>query len=296
VTTASRAALALPILLLAFAPASGVRWGDHGHRLVGRAAADAVPDEMPDFFRAAVLQLEYLNPEPDRWRDRTERDLDEALNAARAPEHVIDLEMVPPGALDAPDRFAYADSLAAHGEAGKNAGVLPYQILEMTQRLRVEFRLWRQAPADERAWIEERIINDAGILGHYVADASNPHHTTIHYNGWAGDDGRFATLERGFHGRFESAYVESHITRPMVEAAVTAPVRNVGALRPAIWAYLGQTHALVEPLYELDEREAFGTETTSLDHRDFAVGRLAAGATMLRDLWWTAWVTSASDD
>ena len=86
-TTASRAALALPILLLAFAPASGVRWGDHGHRLVGRAAADAVPDEMPDFFRAAVLQLEYLNPEPDRWRDRTERDLDEALNAARAPEH-----------------------------------------------------------------------------------------------------------------------------------------------------------------------------------------------------------------
>ena len=282
----------LALALVAFAP--GARWGEHGHRLVGRAAADALPEAMPAFFRDAAAQLEYLNPEPDRWRDRAERDLDPAMDAAHAPEHYVDLEMVPAGALDAPDRFAFADSLAAHGEVAKNAGVLPYQILELTQRLRVGFRTWRAAETDaERAYAEARILNDAGILGHYVADASNPHHTTIHYNGWVGEDGRFATLERGFHGRFESAYVETHVELPEVEAALTAPARDLGPLRAPVWAYVMGTHELVERLYELDEAESFGPDTQGADHRAFAVGRLAAGAAMLRDLWWTAWVTSA---
>ena len=277
------------------AEAPAVRqWGEHGHALIGRAAADALPDSMPAFFRAAADHLSYLNPEPDRWRDRVERDLDGALNAARAPEHYIDLELVPAGVLDAPDRFAYADSLAAHGEEAKTAGVLPYQILEMTQRLRVGFRQWRAAETDrERAYVEARILNDAGILGHYVADGSNPHHTTIHYNGWAGDDGRFATLERGFHGRFESAYVEANVDLADVEGALTMPARDLGPVRPAVWGYVAETHALVERLYELDEAESFGPDTEGADHRAFAVDRLAAGAAMLRDLWWTAWVTSA---
>ncbi|WP_095509388.1 nuclease [Rubrivirga marina] len=274
--------------------APAVRWGEHGHRLVGRAAADALPDSMPAFFRDAAAQLSYLNPEPDRWRDRTERDLDRAMDAAHAPEHYIDLELVPAGVLDAPDRLAFADSLAAHGGDAKTAGVLPYQILELTQRIRVGFRNWRAAESDEeRAYIEERIVNDAGILGHYVADGSNPHHTTIHYNGWAGDDGRFATLERGFHGRFESAYVEANVSLGDVEAALTAPARDLGPLRPAVWSYVADTHALVERLYELDEVETFGPDTQGADHKAFAVDRLAAGAAMLRDLWWTAWVTSA---
>ena len=275
-------------------PSHAAQWGEDGHRLVGRAAADALPDAMPAFFRDAAAQLSYLNPEPDRWRDRTERDLDRALDAAHAPEHYIDLELVPDGALDAPDRFAFADSLVADSEEAKTVGVLPYQILELTQRLRVGFRNWRAAETnEERAYVEARIVNDAGILGHYVADGSNPHHTTIHYNGWAGDDGRFADLERGFHGRFESAFVSANVGLGDVETALTAPARDLGALRPAVWSYVTDTHALVERLYELDEAETFGPDTQGADHKAFAVERLAAGAAMLRDLWWTAWVTSA---
>ncbi len=287
-------ALALSATAPPPADAPAARWGEHGHRLVGRAAADALPDAMPAFFRDAAAQLAYLNPEPDRWRDRTERDLDRALDAAHAPEHYIDLELVPAGVLGAPDRLAFADSLAAHGGEAKTAGVLPYQILELTQRIRVGFRTWRAAESDEeRAYIEERIVNDAGILGHYVADGANPHHTTIHYNGWAGDDGRFADLERGFHGRFESAFVEANVDLRDVEAALGAPARDLGPLRPAVWAYVADTHALVERLYELDAAETFGPDTQGAEHKAFAVGRLAAGAAMLRDLWWTAWISSA---
>ncbi|WP_412061841.1 nuclease [Rubrivirga sp. IMCC45206] len=294
----TRVLLALAALTLtASAPASGppAQWGEHGHRLIGRAAADALPDSMPAFFRQAAAQLSYLNPEPDRWRSRTEGDLDRALGNAGAAEHYIDLELVPEGALDAIDRLAFADSLVVRGgERSAKVGLLPYQILELTQRIRIGFRLWRAAETDDdRAWIEARIVNDAGILGHYVADGANPHHTTIHYNGWAGDDGRYATLERGFHSRFESAFVETHIALGDVEAALTAPARELGPLRPAVWDYIADTHSLVERLYDLDEAESFGPETTGAAHRAFAVDRLTAGAAMLRDLWWTAWVSSA---
>jgi hypothetical protein len=42
----------------------------------------------------------------------------------------------------------------------------------------------------------------------------------------------------------------------------------------------------------LEKKEAFGEPTKSAEHKKFAQERLAAGAQMLRDLWWTAWVTS----
>jgi hypothetical protein len=62
---------------------------------------------------------------------------------------------------------------------------------------------------------------------------------------------------------------------------------------PAAWNYLRSSNALVEQLYLLDKQEPFGDKTASPEHRKFVSARLAAGALMLRDLWWTAWVTSA---
>jgi hypothetical protein len=275
-------------------------WGDLGHRMTGQAAAAALPAAMPKFFRDAGPQLAYLNPEPDRWRERGERDLDRALEGATAPEHFIDLEMIPAaslaGALGAADRFGYIDTLQKAGVEAATVGLLPYRILELTQRLRVSFRLWRAAPnATTRAWIEQRIINDAGILGHYVADGSNPAHTTIHYNGWAKgspNPNGYATDTR-FHSRFESQYVQARIKLADVQPGVVRTPRVLTDLRPAIIEYVRTSNADVETLYAIDKRAAFNAETTAPENKRFAAARLAAGATMLRDLWWTAWVTSA---
>src|ERR1043165_542215 len=176
------AVLALPTGLFA--------WGELGHRITGEAAARRLPPEMPAFFRAATKQLAYLNPEPDRWRDRGEKTFDAALDNAYSQDHFIDMEMATPAvlaaALKAPDRYAYFDTLAAAHIKGLQMGLLPFRITELAQRLRLEFRLWRAAVDSEKPFIEARIINDAGILGHYIADGSNPAHTTIHYNGWSG--------------------------------------------------------------------------------------------------------------
>jgi hypothetical protein len=272
-------------------------WGDLGHRLTGQAAVAALPAAMPQFFRDAAEQLAYLNPEPDRWRERGERSLDGALDGATAPDHFIDLEMIPPemlaGALAAPDRYAYVDTLEKARVPAASVGALPYRMLEMTQRLRVGFRLWRAAPnARTRAWIEQRIINDAGILGHYVADGSNPAHTTIHYNGWKGDNPRGYATDSRFHSRFESAFVQARIKLGDVQPGVRRAPRVYADLRPAIVGYVRESNTLVDTLYAIDQRAPFNAETTAPENKRFAAARLAAGATMLRDLWWTAWVTS----
>src|ERR1043166_8794315 len=57
-------------------------WGELGHRLTAQAAVATLPPSMPAFFRNAGRQLVYLNPEPDRWRELTEHDLDPALDMA----------------------------------------------------------------------------------------------------------------------------------------------------------------------------------------------------------------------
>ena len=296
------------VVLLAAVLSQGLRalrphdllWGEAGHRITAQAAAAALPAAMPQFFRDAAPQFAYLNPEPDRWRARDESRLDAALEGATAPDHFLDLELIPAnrrvGALGAKDRYAFSDSLRAADVDPATAGVLPFAMLEVTQRIRVAFRQWRRAPNEtERKWIEARIINDAGILGHYVADGSNPAHTTIHYNGWVGANPNGYATDNRFHGRFESAFVQSRVKLVDVEPAVDRNAAVLPALRPAIIAYFMQTHADVERLYQLDKVSPFNAAQPGDEHKAFAVTRLAAGATMLRNLWWTAWVTSAAD-
>lgn len=285
------------ICLTLYLPPRVRGWGEHGHLISGRAAADKLPDEMPRFFRQAAAQLSYLNPEPDRWRDRQEADLDRALNSAQAPEHYIDLEFVPKGALAAPSRYDFIAALIKSGRRPAEAGFAPYRALELFQRLRIGFKLWRaERDRARRRYIEERIIDDAGILGHYVSDLANPHHTTMHHNGWVGANPKGYTTysrERGIHFRFEEEFVQARVQLSDVLPLVADAARRIERPREEIIAYLERSHAKVEELYILDKREPFSESNTSAEHKRFAVERLAAGAEMLRDLWWTAWVTSA---
>ena len=276
-------------------------WGEHGHRLAGQAAVSAIPAQMPAFFRQAGPRLVYLNSEPDRWRARVESALDPAMDGAHAPEHFMDMERVPPRALEAPDRFAFLDSLRArqHPDSqrpvGAGPGLAVYRMLELTQRLRVEFRRWRaERDPRVRAHIEQRIVDDAGILGHYVADMANPAHTSIHHDRWLGDNPKGYTTERGFHARFETQFVAARVRLADVQPLVRrTPSVHRADLRGELVAYVHRSHGELDRLFQLDQQARFDSLTTSSEHRRFAAERLADGATMLRDLWWTAWVTSA---
>jgi hypothetical protein len=286
------AVVALAWLLPSLAPRL-VAWGGHGHGIAARAAVRTLPDSMPAFFRAAEDQLAYLNPEPDRWRDRIESRLDEAMNDVYAPDHWIHLDEVPKEILDAPNRYQYVLALGKAGPDPEEMGTLGYRIMEMTQLLRSGFRRWRQEPDPAaRQWIQQRIVNDAGILGHYVTDGSNPHHTTKHHDAWVGPNPRGFTAEPGFHGRFEGEFVGARVTLEDILAAATPPPTLFPSVRTATWEHLRRSHDRLIRLYELDLARRFGADNDSTEHKAFAVERLTAGAVMLRDLWWTAWVTS----
>jgi len=265
--------------------------------MTGEAAALSMPGSTPAFFRRAAKQLGYLNPEPDRWKDRAERDADRALDGAFNADHFIDTEMVPSevltAALAAPNRYAYADTLRKAGVDATVFGFLPFAILEYAQKLRVDFRNWRAAPDSVKPFIETRILDDAGILGHFVADGSNPLHASDQYNGWARANPNGYATDKQTHARFESGYVGAKIKLADVMAKMDTNARVLPDFRSAIVGYLRESNAQMVPFYELDKRSRFDTNTTSVENKAFTVGRLAFGARMLRDIWWTAWVTSA---
>lgn len=266
-------------------------WGEGGHRMVAAVAADGLPPDVPAFFREAAPQLAWLNPEPDRWRDRDRRAMDEAFKY----DHYIDLENIPAGALDASDRYEFIEALYGAGlsEPEQAAGFLPFRIVELYQRLENGFRRWRAATSPgERRWIEERIVNDAGILGHYVADASNPLHTTIHFNGWAENapNPRGFTTDDDLHWRFESRFVDAQVSRADVASRVPAGARALADIREAVADYIAASHTFVVPLYELEQSHGFDPDRPAPATTTFAADRLAAGAEMLRAVWYSAWV------
>ena len=286
--------LAAPTLGLIGSPDAGARWGEKGHEMAAHAAATGLPSEMPLFFRSSAAQLTYLNPEPDRWRNRDLTEMDQAFSY----DHYTDLENLPAGALDAPDRWEY---LALLYEAGlekpeRDGGFLVFHMLELYQRLVTEWRLWTEASGAEQRFIEQRILNDAGTLGHYVTDASQPHHTTIHFNGWNASGARQVanpegfTEERDFHGRFETAFVGANVNQPDVDAAMRAP-RPVDDARTYIVEHFMESHGEVERLYRLELAHGFQPfEPPHPDESSCTAERLAAGASALRDLWIAAWL------
>ncbi|MEY4166758.1 MAG: hypothetical protein RIR52_582 [Acidobacteriota bacterium] len=288
--------LSLTLALFVVGGPSVRGWGAHGHAISGKAAATRLPDTMPGFFRKAADQLSYLNPEPDRWRDRLESQIDRGMDTAAAPDHFLDLELVPASARQALNRYDFTAEMIKAGQKPTTAGFSPYRMLELFQQLRISFRLWRvETDRQKRQWIEQRIINDAGILGHYVTDTANPHHTTIHFNGWSGPNPNEYTTysrERGIHFRFEEEFVGARIAINDIYPLMVAEARTIRKPREELWDFVQKSNALVEQLYILDKQEPFAATTTSAAHKKFAVERLAAGATMLRDLWWTAWITS----
>lgn len=276
-------------------PVPPFRWGEDGHQMAARAAAEKLPEAVPSFFRNAGEQLVYLDPEPDRWRSRPLREMDQAFSY----DHYIDLENIPAGALDAPDRWVFVKRLYDAGleRPERDAGFLPYRIVELYQRVVTEWRLWRaEQDPQKKEWIQQRIVNDAGILGHYVTDAANPHHSTIHFNGWnaSAQNPNGYTTKDDFHWRFESEFVRAHVRFSDVRPKVPAAARSVaGQARAAVMAEIQESNSLVEPLYRLEKDVGFDSKgPLRPETRDFAASRLAAGATMLRDLWWSAWLES----
>ena len=300
ISAALRRVAVIALLPMMAAPLS-FGWGSKGHKIINNLAVEGLPADMPAFMRtqAAIDEITYLGPEPDRWRSLAEPE----LNAAQAPDHFINFyyaDMI--GKLPR-ERYKYIAELTAaeitHPELAKElqpdrVGFQPYITSEVWERLKAAMRDYRQLKAahQDTKPVEAAILFYAGWLGHYVGDGSQPLHVSRDYNGWVEPENPNGyTTEPGIHSRFETAFVNAAISESDVQPLMT-PVHTVGDEWTDYLAYLRHTATYVDEVYQLDKEHGFdGTGTA--ESRHFTAERLAAGASMLRDLIYSAWVKSA---
>ncbi|MFL6426916.1 MAG: S1/P1 nuclease [Acidobacteriaceae bacterium] len=298
----------LPILfsalvaLLCILPSTPVfAWGPDGHRIVNRLAAETLPAGVPEFLRsrAAIDEIEYLGPEPDRWRSANEPE----LNAAQAAEHYIDLELADTMGKLPRRRYDFIAALYAAGLSHpdqardlrpEKVGLQPWVANEVYERLQAALREYREQAArhEDTKAVEAAATFYAGWLGHYVGDGAMPLHTTVNYNGWAEKENpnQYVTSP-GIHSAWESAFVRQNIKAADVEPLMT-PVQTLHDPFDDYLAYLRASHALVERVYQLEKAHGFERAGT-VESRQFTAARLAAGASELRDMIVTAWEQSA---
>lgn len=274
-------------------------WGNEGHTYINRVATQKIPSSMPSFLRQAEVEISYLGPEPDRWRNPAEL----ALKTAQEPDHFIDLERI--SWLDPlpRDRYEFYRKLYEKRAASpdhaddylpEHVGLQPYITMEIYGRLKAAFREYRQQLAAHQptAAVEQAIVFYAGWLGHYVADGSQPLHTSIQYNGWIGPNPNGYTTQRGIHGLFETTYVAANISAKDFAPQVKSPTPLTDPLADYM-AYLKHSNRLVEQVYILEKAGGF-TAKGSPAAFAFTTERLAAGSQMLLNLWYTAWLESAA--
>jgi len=261
---------------------------------------------LPAFLRTpeVAAEIAVLGRELDRSKGSGK-----THDAERDPGHYIDLDdegsvfgVLPLSRLP-PTREEYDTLLRQGGYTQYKAGYLPYAIIDGWLQLRKDFAYWRADvvgartatdPA-ERAWFdldrqrrEKLIVRDLGVWSHYIGDASQPMHISIHFNGWGPyPNPRGFSTSSSLHAYFEGAFVRQFVDRTAVVAAVK-PYRDCGcSIEERVRAYLLATQAQVVPLYELELTGAFKNATA--EGRDFVVQRLAAGASELRDMITDAW-------
>lgn len=303
------AATLLPLLTTSAAWA----WGRDGHMMINQLAAQYLPTSVPSFLRDqnGIDVIEWLGPEPDRWK---QYGAEPELDVTQSPDHFLDYEWAiygatpcvngTPDCIDGYDfprrRYDFIRNMTAamphHPEIKtfESVGFQPWQVEEVWQRLTIDFGLYRSLSAAHKdtAPVQVAILYDAGWLGHYVGDGSQPLHDTIEYNGWVGPNPHHYTTSHKIHALFETIYVSANI-----KASDVAPL--VAAAQPTLindewtqyWHYLHRSHSLVDRVYQLDQQGGFDGAGTP-EAKSFTVHRLAAGAIELRNLIYTAWIHS----
>lgn len=271
------AALGTVVLMtLAIMPQQVLAWGHSGHVTISLLAIESLLEELPAALRGpeAAALISALGPEPD-----LSRGAGQPHDADLDPGHFVDLDeqgrvfgVLPLEQLPN-NREGYDTMLRAGGQTQYRAGYLPYTLLGGWQQVKKDLA-WlraalagteRAATAEDREWFAafarhraRLALQDIGIWSHYVADASQPLHVSVHYNGWgAYPNPRGFTQDRTLHARFEGDFVRERVDRAAVRAAM--PALRLCNCRPEerLRSYLRSSLAQLVPLYEIEQRGGF---------------------------------------
>lgn len=280
------------ILLLSFftVPAS-LGWGAFAHKHINKHAVYTLPPALFTFYKKHIHFITENAVNPDRRRYIIE---------GEAFRHYIDLEYyaddepwnVSPYWFQAVKIYA-KDVLMEHG-------ILPWHIYRIKNELTEAFR--------QRDGC--RILRLSADIGHYIADANVPLHTSENYNGQL-------TGQEGIHGLWETRLPElfldgynfftgraAYVNDPQQsawDAVVTAhkAVDSVLSLErklsenfPATKKYsFEQRGGTLQKVYSMAYAQAYHTMLDGQVER-----QMQASVKMVGDFWLTCWIDAGQPD
>lgn len=157
-------------------------WGFFAHQKINRLAVFTLPPEMIGFYKQNIQYITEKAVNPDKRRYAVK---------AEAARHYIDLDVYGDSAVYKMPRH-WKDAVAQYSEDTLNTyGIVPYHINRVSYWLIDAFK---NKDANQ-------ILRLSADIGHYIADANVPLHTTENYNGQL-------TGQYGIHGFWESRLPE----------------------------------------------------------------------------------------
>ncbi len=269
----ARSVVSLVLLTLAVLAGEPVAeaWGPTGHRLTNRWAVETLPPEIRGFFEAnRPFLIEHAN-DPDTWmtKDPFERT-----------RHYIYLDkygIFPYPKL--PHSFKLATAQYGKGRVNRD-GLLPWQVGEYSLRLTNAFKA--------QDWNEVRM--DAAVLGHYVADATDPLHTTQNYDGQL-------TGQTGLLDRFEIRLIDhfSNFFMLAPQDAVKIDDPTEFAFQLTLDAHTWVDRVVLEDRRSLEGLPSYNEEYFNRFYSQIGttvMQQINAAAHAVGSYWYTAWLNA----
>lgn len=318
--------IALMLLCVMCGPA--LAWDQTGHRAINLLALKALPESFPQFVRTLEgrARIAHLSAEPDRWRSSP----DYPFRHVNEPDHFFDVDYLAGFSLKSESlpsyRYDFVAQLAVARVRNPNIepvsdpkrdpahyrghiGFLPWAINEHYAKLRATFSTLKTfekygGTQEEILNSRENVIYLMGLMGHFVGDATQPLHTTKHFNGWVGANPDGFTTNKTFHAWIDGGFLakagingEAFVKHPLTAKTIErANADNEGIFAQTV-EFIQAQHQLVRPLYQLDKDgklDAGGKDAG--EGRAFLERQLQTGAQMLADIWLTAWETAPDDN
>lgn len=187
----------LLIVLLGCSVGNIRSWGFLTHRIVNQNACLALPKPLFQFYRKNIQYLIDHATDPDNRRYMVEQEACKHFIDCDFYERQVPLDTICKNWNDAVCQYS-EDTLLKHG-------IVPWQCIKMVH--------WLKSAFQERNLT--KILKLSADLGHYVADAHVPLHTSSNYNGQK-------TNQHGIHALWESRIPEVFIEQyPIYVSEVT---------------------------------------------------------------------------
>ena len=278
------------LILLVFTGLLSSAWGFYAHQQINRLAVFTLPPEMIGFYKKNIRYITEAAVNPDKRRYTV---VDEA------PRHYLDLDHYGDSALQKVPPY-WNDAVATFTEDTLKAyGIVPWHINTMYYRLKDAFML--KDPS--------KILSVSADLGHYIADAHVPLHTTENYNGQL-------TGQEGVHGFWESRLPELFARNYDFFTGKAEYIKNP---QLAAWKAVASSNVLLDSVLLIEKRltdkfgerkfsfETKGKQTIKVYSVEFSAAyhtalsgmveqRMRDAIKMIGDFWYTAWVDAGQPE